>query len=104
MVDSALHGWCVRLRNAGRGGIVERGLLSTSDQEWAEARRRSAVIGPLAAMGGVGHQAADAAAEQLGLSRRQVYVLVKYLSPALHQCTRERRILAVGTRCTRIYG
>jgi len=76
MVDSALHGWCVRLRNAGRGGIVERGLLSTSDQEWAEARRRSAVIGPLAAMGGVGHQAADAAAEQLGLSRRQVYVLV----------------------------
>jgi len=59
---------------------------------------------PLAAMGGVGHQAADAAAEQLGLSRRQVYVLVKYLSPALHQCTRERRILAVGTRCTRIYG
>ncbi len=59
------------------GEIVERGLLAMSDQAWAEARHRSAVIGPLAALGLVGHEAADAAAAELGLSRRQVYVLVK---------------------------
>ena len=35
------------------------------------------MIGPLAARPSVSHQAADAAAEQLGLSRRQIYVLVE---------------------------
>lgn len=34
------------------------------------------MIAPLAAMGSVSHEAADAAGGQLGLSRRQVYVLV----------------------------
>lgn len=56
--------------------FVERGLLSLSAEEWEQARIRSAVIAPLAAMDSVGHQAADAAGKQLGLSRRQVYVLV----------------------------
>ena len=58
------------------GPIVERGVLSLSAAAWEEARRRAAVIGPLAA-GTVSHRAADAAGEQLGLSRRQVYALVK---------------------------
>ena len=56
--------------------IVERGVLSLSAAAWDEARRRAAVIGPLAS-GRVSHGAADAAGEQLGLSRRQVYALLK---------------------------
>ena len=56
---------------------AERGVLSLSDTAWEEARRRAEVIGPLAGMGSVSHDAADEAGEQLGLSRRQVYVLVK---------------------------
>ena len=56
--------------------IVERGLLSMSEEAWELARRRSDVIAPLAALGTVGHQAADDAAEQLSLSRCQVYSLV----------------------------
>jgi len=47
-----------------------------SDEEWEEARQRAAVIGPLAARRFVSHAAADAASEQLGLSRRQIYALV----------------------------
>lgn len=56
--------------------IAERGLLALSDEKWARLRRQDAVIGPLAAMDFVGHQAADDAAQQLELSRRQVYTLV----------------------------
>jgi len=62
---------------SGEGELVERGVLSMSDEEWEETRHRAAVIGPLAATGLVDHSAADAAAAELGLSRRQVYVLVK---------------------------
>jgi len=57
--------------------IVERGVVSMLDEEWKEARRRAAVIGPLAARPSVSHRAADAAGERLGLRRRQVYVLVE---------------------------
>ncbi|MGH3573443.1 MAG: Mu transposase C-terminal domain-containing protein [Pseudonocardiaceae bacterium] len=57
--------------------VVDGGLLSISDEAWEQARCRAAVIGPLAAAGSVSHGAADAAGEQLGLSRRQVYVLVQ---------------------------
>ena len=56
--------------------VVERGLLSVPDEVWAVAVRRAEVIGPLAAAGAVGAAAADAAAEELGLSRRQVYTLL----------------------------
>lgn len=56
--------------------IVERGLVSMSEVAWEQARQRAAVIAPLAALGSVSHRAADAAGGQLGLSRRQVYVLV----------------------------
>ena len=41
------------------------------------ARRRAEIIGPLAQSETVGHEAADAAAQALGLSRRQVYVLIR---------------------------
>ena len=56
--------------------VVERGLLSVPDEVWAVAVRRAEVIGPLAAAGAVGAAAADAAAGELGLSRRQVYTLL----------------------------
>ena len=57
--------------------VGEHGLLALSDKAWELARERARVIAPLAASETVGHQAADAAAQQLGLSRRQVYSLVR---------------------------
>lgn len=58
------------------GSLSERGVLTASDETWALARRRAEVIAPLAARGPVGHEAADVAAAELGLSRRQIYTLV----------------------------
>jgi len=42
-----------------------------------EGRRRADIIGPLAALASVGHHTADEAAQTLGLSRRQVYALIR---------------------------
>jgi putative transposase len=56
--------------------VVERGLLATSDAAWDQAVRQAAVIAPLAALEVVGYGAADEAAALLGVSRRQVYVLI----------------------------
>ncbi|EHG6069929.1 helix-turn-helix domain-containing protein [Salmonella enterica subsp. diarizonae serovar 61:z52:z53] len=57
--------------------IIERGVAPLPDETWEQARRRTEVINPLAALEVVGHRAADAAAFALGLSRRQVYVLIR---------------------------
>lgn len=57
--------------------IPEHGLVSMSEGAWAEARRRSTVIGALAQLGQVTAAAADAAGDELGLSRRRVYELVR---------------------------
>lgn len=51
--------------------------MTLSDRDWERARQRTEIIGPLAALPVVGHEAADAAADALGLSRRQVYVLIR---------------------------
>ncbi|AOT03646.1 Mu transposase C-terminal domain-containing protein [Arthrobacter sp. U41] len=56
--------------------IVERGLLAMSDSEWDEAVRQAAVIAPLAASDVVGRGAVNDAATLLGVSHRQVYVLI----------------------------
>ena len=56
--------------------VLERGLLTVSDEVWQLAVRRAEVIGPLAAAPSVGAGAVDAAATQLGVSRRQVYLLL----------------------------
>lgn len=56
---------------------VEHGLVSMSEEAWREARRRATVIGPLAAAASLSHEAADSAGQELGLSRRHVYTLVK---------------------------
>lgn len=57
--------------------IPERGLLTVSDEVWDLAVRRAEVVGPLAAAGTAGEGAVQAAAAQLGVSRRQVYVLLR---------------------------
>ncbi len=57
--------------------IAEQGVATLPEAVWAQARRRTEIIGPLAALEVVGHEAADAAAQLLGLSRRQVYVLIR---------------------------
>ena len=57
--------------------IAEQGVATLPDAAWAQARHRTEIIGPLAALEVVGHEAADAAAQALGLSRRQVYVLIR---------------------------
>jgi putative transposase len=56
--------------------IPERGVLTLSEQAWAEAHRRALVIAPLAARSVVDQHTADEAAAQLGLSRRQIYNLL----------------------------
>ncbi len=58
------------------GVIHERGLLAVSDEAWTRAVRRAVVIGRLAESTVVGHEAADSAAAELGVSRRQVYLLL----------------------------
>ncbi|WP_188190346.1 DNA-binding domain-containing protein [Nonomuraea sp. SYSU D8015] len=62
--------------DSGRAQIVERGVLTAPDETWGVAVRRAEVIGRLAAGPQAGLAAADAAAAELGLSRRQVYVLL----------------------------
>lgn len=57
--------------------VPERGLLSVPDEVWDLAVRRARVIGPLAAADVVGGSAVEAAAAELGLSRRQVYELLR---------------------------
>ncbi|GAB2721888.1 Mu transposase C-terminal domain-containing protein [Arthrobacter bambusae] len=56
--------------------IVARGELTMSDAAWEQARKRASVIGALASRGSTGIAAADRAALELGVSRRQVYVLL----------------------------
>lgn len=60
-----------------RDRVPERGVLSASDQAWVLAVGRAEVIGPLAKAGAVGGEAVDTASERLGISRRQVYVLLR---------------------------
>jgi hypothetical protein len=55
--------------------VAERGLLTVPDEVWALAVRRAEVIGPLAKVDVIGGAAVEAAAAQLGISQRQVYVL-----------------------------
>nr|WP_322768357.1 DNA-binding domain-containing protein [Frankia sp. Cr1] len=59
------------------GGVVERGVLTAPAEVWQVAVRRAEVIGRLATGDAVGHVAADAAAAELGVSRRRVYELLR---------------------------
>lgn len=78
--------------------IPEQGVATLPDKAWERARRRAEIIGPLAQSETVGHEAADMAAQALGLSRRQVYVLIRraptacrYVSPSGYSITTQRR-------------
>lgn len=62
--------------DGGRAQIIERGVLTAPDEAWDVAVRQAEVIGRLAAEPRVGLAAADEAADELGISRRQVYVLL----------------------------
>jgi putative transposase len=57
--------------------IIEHGLLALSEAEWGLAVRNAALIAPLARQDVVGRRAATDAATQLGVSVRQVYILVE---------------------------
>ena len=57
--------------------FTEQGVLTLSQENWDLARKRTRIIAPLAALETVGHLAADEAAQQLGVSRRHVYVLIQ---------------------------
>lgn len=56
------------------------GILTLSETDWAEAKRRADVIGPLSRMPSVGRALADEAAQKLGLSRRHIYELIRRYS------------------------
>lgn len=56
--------------------IAAQGQLAMPEAAWVQARTRATVIGTLAARGSIGIIAADEAAAKLGISRRQVYVLL----------------------------
>jgi putative transposase len=57
--------------------VAESGTLTLPEPLWAEAKRRAAVIAPLAAADLVPAAMARAAGETLGLSERMVYALVR---------------------------
>jgi len=57
--------------------LSETGVLTLPDAAWNLARHRREVIQPLAELAVVGRQAADSAAQALGLSRRQIYLLIR---------------------------
>ncbi|WP_442859145.1 helix-turn-helix domain-containing protein [Arthrobacter sp. CAN_A2] len=59
-----------------QGSVDNRGLLTVSAEAWQHAVRAAAVIGPLADLPRLGRDQADEAAAELGVSRRQVYVLL----------------------------
>jgi len=65
------------MMNSGDNILIEQGLLSASDSEWDCARLRMEVIEPLAQLKIVTWELADNAAGKLGLSRRQIYTLIK---------------------------
>lgn len=57
--------------------IYSTGHLAMSDAAWAQAQLRAEVIGKLAERDVVGVAAADKAAMELGVSQRQIYVLLQ---------------------------
>ena len=55
----------------------EQDILTFSDSAWEKAHLRREIILPLSKQNVIGKYAADEAAQKLGLSRRQIYKLVK---------------------------
>ncbi|WP_017200468.1 Mu transposase C-terminal domain-containing protein [Arthrobacter sp. M2012083] len=59
-----------------QGRIAEDGQLTMSDASWEQAKKRASVIGSLAKRSTMHLADVDDAAEELGVSRRQIYVLL----------------------------
>ncbi len=55
----------------------EEGILTLSEFDWIKAKRRADVLAPLTRMSTVHRADADEAANQLGISRRHLYELLK---------------------------
>jgi putative transposase len=71
-----------RLQRGGYGlaedsSLPEREVLTADEKRWQIAVRRARVIGSLAKSDRVPIVAADRAAAELGVTKRQVYALVK---------------------------
>lgn len=60
-----------------REPVRDRGVLTACDDAWERAAKTAAVIGPLSDLSRVGHSRVDVAAAELGISRRQLYVLMR---------------------------
>ena len=57
--------------------IAAQGVATLPDEAWAQARHRTEIIGPLAALEVVGHEAADEAAQRLGFSLDEIAELLR---------------------------
>lgn len=57
--------------------IPNRGVVAAGGETWENAVRAAAVVAPLAELARIGHDRADSAAAELGVSRRQVYLLLR---------------------------
>ncbi len=57
--------------------VGEQGTMTMPNAQWERTKQISAVIAPLAVQARIGLAAVDEAAASLGISRRQVYVLLK---------------------------
>jgi putative transposase len=60
----------------GQDEVSESGVLTAPDELWEVAVRQAAVISRLAALDAASLTTVDEAADELGLSRRQIYVLL----------------------------
>lgn len=65
------------VRAADEPVVAERGVLTAPGEGWSLAARRAEMIRELVGQRVFGSEAADAAAAEFGVSRRQVYVLVR---------------------------
>ena len=57
--------------------LTENGAVTLTDHQWQEARRRAAIIRPLAAASSISQRAAEEAGRKLSLSARTIYTLVR---------------------------
>jgi len=67
----------IKLMDSGDNILIEQGLLFASESAWSHARLRTELIAPLAQLKIVSVEFADNTASKLGISRRQVYRLIK---------------------------
>nr|WP_158812207.1 hypothetical protein [Streptomyces fulvoviolaceus] len=78
------------------GSVAELGVRLAPTQLWETAVRQAEVIGRLAVKDTVGLADADAAAERLRISRRQVYVLLGGGGPVWEWCRTCCRVVPAG--------